>query len=197
MAQAESIRTRETRHFDASGNGGAATAALPRSLARYAKGGSIGSLAARQPATQARPFPFRVRAAAAAAARWLLHNTRVALASTTADDQRALRTQPAVLRTLIRNARIALVTTRDTNGALHTQPMEPAERDFDGEIWFGTPSAAPVVDDILASPAIQLTYVEPTSNRCLVLDGVARICTGADAGRVFIRVDVVSADVWE
>lgn len=197
MAQAEPMRIAASRPLEPIRRSSTRSTAMPRSLARYAPGGTIGSLAAPQPADRVHPFPFRFRVAVVAAVRWLVHSTRVALASTATDNQRALHAQPATLRALIRNARVALVTTRDGNGALHTQPMEPAGRDFDGEIWFGTPSAAPVVDDVLASPAIQLTYVEPTSNRCLVLDGIGRICTGADPGRVFIRVDVMSADVWE
>jgi hypothetical protein len=130
--------------------------------------------------------------------RWLAHNLRMALFSDQ-PGRNALVHDPAGVRALIRNARVALLTTRDRDGMLHSEPMEPSERDFDGVIWIPTSESAPVLERVRARGAVQLTYHDKHSNRCVVLDGIARICDGTGRrvmGR-FIRVDVVSADAWD
>lgn len=148
--------------------------------------------------TASEPFPRRVIRTVRHTWRWLAHNIRIAL-STEQSAQHALVQDPIGLRTLIQHTRVALVTTRDRGGALHSEPMEASERDFDGVIWFPTSESAPVLERVRARAAVQLTYHDKHSNRCVVLDGIARICdgTGRRATNRFIRVDVVSADAWD
>lgn len=143
--------------------------------------------------------------------RWLAHAFRVAMWSNPAKDE-SLQVDPAGLRTLIRKSRMALLTTRDKTGHLHTRPMAPTRRLFDGEIWFATPAADPVLDHVRARAPVQVTYLDGTTNRSLVLNGVARICQRTREGIevsnwfkrrsqspavTYIRVDVMSADVWQ
>ena len=162
------------------------------------------------------PVMDRVRRAAAAWWHWLFHNCRVALTAASEANQ-AVLANPAGLRSLIRKTRIALVTTRDRDGKLHTQPLEQMDRDFDGELWFATPGSAPLVAHLRAHADVQVTCVEPASSRCVILDGIARVFGGTDSLRpgwrpglawwrhrgrrdpaeAVIRIDVVSADVWE
>jgi general stress protein 26 len=100
---------------------------------------------------------------------------------------------------------------------MHTQPMEAIDREFDGSLWFPTLAEMPAVDHIRACPSIQVTYLDRISDRCLVLDGIASVCCDSDladsdwhsqftarashdasnAPAAVIRVDVISADVWE
>ena len=103
------------------------------------------------------------------------------------------------MRALIRRKRVALVTTRDRAGALHSEPMEASDRAFDGEIWFPTRESAAILERVRTRAAVQVTYIDDLSNRCVVLDGIARVCggTGPDAASPFIRIDIVSADIWE
>jgi hypothetical protein len=131
------------------------------------------------------------------ARRWLAHNLRIALSS--GSTQHDLVHDPVGLRTLIQRTRVALVTTRDRSGALHSEPMEASERDFDGVIWFPASESAAILERVRARAAVQLTYHDTHSNRCVVLDGIARVCdgTGRHATSRFIRVDVVSADAWD
>ncbi|HEX3927054.1 MAG TPA: pyridoxamine 5'-phosphate oxidase family protein [Gemmatimonadales bacterium] len=123
----------------------------------------------------------------------------------------------AELRRLIRRSRVALVTTRDMYGALHTSPMVPSDRQFDGELWFAASASSPIVDHVLSSADVQVTFPGGRSGRCLVLDGIGHVCRGAelaralwqaelstifprgpvDKGLVFVRVRVMSGDVWE
>ncbi|MES2306348.1 MAG: pyridoxamine 5'-phosphate oxidase family protein [Gemmatimonadota bacterium] len=143
--------------------------------------------------------------------RWAAHTFRVAMwTAPTAGD--CLHADPATLRGLIRKSRVALLTTRDRGGKLHTRPMAPTRRLFDGEIWFATPDADPLLDHVRARAPVQVTYLDRETNRSLVLNGVARVCQRATHGAgfsammprrqtaapiTFIRVDVLSADVWE
>jgi len=167
-------------------------------------------------ADRARSTPKR-RRSRAATWRWLVHNVRVALHAG-AEEDHALHHWPEVLRELIHRAGVALVTTRDGDGRLHTQPMAPVKREFDGEIWFPVTAAMPLVDHLLGRPEIQVTYLDPdSSHRCVVVDGIARVFEApadADArwrdrfaiwrspvpraeGPAYVRVDVMCADVWE
>ncbi len=90
--------------------------------------------------------------------------------------------------------------------------MAPTRRLFDGEIWFATPDADPVLDHVRARAPVQVTYLDRETHRSLVLNGIARVCQRATHGAgfsalmprrqtappiTFIRVDVMSADVWE
>lgn len=143
--------------------------------------------------------------------RWVGHSLRVAMWANPASDQ-GLQVDPAGLRSLIRKSRLALVTTRDRDGNLHSRPMAPTRRLFDGEIWFATPAADPVLDHVRARAPVQVTYLDGEHNRSLVLNGVAQICQRTRNGDIlpswlhrrrntpsvtYIRVDVMSADVWQ
>ncbi|MEP6591460.1 MAG: pyridoxamine 5'-phosphate oxidase family protein [Gemmatimonadota bacterium] len=143
--------------------------------------------------------------------RWAAHALRVAMWATPTAGE-CLHADPSTLRGLIRTSRIALLTTRDRCGKLHTRPMAPTRRLFDGEIWFATPDADPLLDHVRARAPVQVTYLDRETNRSLVLNGVARVCQRATHGAgiaammprrpkataiSFIRVDVMSADVWE
>jgi hypothetical protein len=143
-------------------------------------------------------FPQRILSSVKHAWRWLAHNIRIAL-STEQPVHHPLVPDPVGLRALIQHTRVALVTTRDRSGALHSEPMEASQRDFDGVIWFPASESAPVLERVRARAAVQLTYHDKHSNRCVVLDGIARVCdgTGRHATNRFIRVDVVSADAWD
>lgn len=196
MAKAQSATALDTRFQGASTPIRRGAAPLPPSVARYLPEAVRDAIAPPMPQAPSARFLAKLRTLIQSAWQWLAHSLRVALATTTGTRQ-VLHRQPAALRALIRNSRVALVTTRDINGMLHTEPMTAADREFDGQIWFTAPDSAPIVHDISARPAVQVTYVETTSNRCLVLDGIARTCRGTDLTRTVIRVDVISADVWE
>ena len=124
---------------------------------------------------------------------------------------------PMALRSLLRDRRVALVTTRDIEGTLHVQPMAASNREFDGALWFATSESAPVLDHVLVCPDVQVTYIDDAANRSLVLDGIACAYWGADLtgagarlpgargrwrklagpGGALIRVEVVGAQVLE
>lgn len=143
--------------------------------------------------------------------RWIAHSLRVAMWANPATEA-SLQVDPAGLRALIRNGRVALVTTRDRHGHLHTRPMAPTRRRFDGELWFATAEADPIIGHVRARAPVQVTYLDGPSNRSLVLNGVARVCERTDNAATlpqwftrrkeipavtYIRVDVMSADVWQ
>ena len=152
------------------------------------------------PTLPAAPLPTwrtQLRRTAVNAWHWLTHNLRVAFAS--GEIEGSLPADPAAVRALIRRIRVAMVTTRDRAGALHSEPMEASDRDFDGELWFPARQTAAILDRVRSRAAVQVTYLDNLSNRCVVLDGIARVSGGSghDAAPTFLRIDIMSADIWE
>lgn len=194
MAQTESVTAPVQRKLDAPVPRGQTAARPPAAVVQR----RIRALELWRPASAPPSLVTQVRATAATAWRWLAHSFRVAM-TRTGDLQGSLHADPKALHALIRKTPVAMVTTRDRRGALHSEPMEATDREFDGEIWFATRESAAVLDRIRLRAAVQVTYIDRASNRCVVLDGIGRICAGADrdSARTYVRVDIMSADVWE
>ncbi len=121
------------------------------------------------------------------------------------------------LRAFLRGSRLVMLTTRDAQGLLHTRPMEVPAAEFDGDLWFVTPMDAPIASQLRACPTVLVTCVDRDTDRCMVLNGTARIQRDPRRARSLwrpefsawfprgpmdpsvglIHVEVLSADVWE
>jgi general stress protein 26 len=77
------------------------------------------------------------------------------------------------LRELVMDLDIAMFTTRDGGGHLHSRPMDTQEVDDDGHLWFLTLRKADVVGEVHAIPAICLTYGSQAKNTYLCVSGKA------------------------
>lgn len=123
----------------------------------------------------------------------------------------------AKLREFMKDIRVALLTTTDGQGMLHSRPMATPAHEFDGELWFLTSRNAPIVDHIGRRPNVLVTYLDSTEDRCVTLNGWARVRRDPRRARLLwqpawetwfpqgptdpdlavIEVSVVSADVWD
>src|ERR1700733_5205040 len=59
---------------------------------------------------------------------------------------------------LTRKARIAILTTVDSTGALVSRPLAMQDHDFDGQLWFFTQDPSPKVDDINAHANVNVSF---------------------------------------
>ena len=57
---------------------------------------------------------------------------------------------------LVGKARVAVITTVNTEGHLVSRPMAVKERDFDGELWFFTEDPSHKTDEIRANPEVNV-----------------------------------------
>ncbi len=78
------------------------------------------------------------------------------------------------LRDLIEGIDVAMFTTRDGGGKLHSRPMDTQEVDEDGMIWFLTSRQTGVVGEVHAHPAICLTYASKSKNTYVCVTGKAQ-----------------------
>jgi general stress protein 26 len=131
---------------------------------------------------------------------------------------RSVKSQPAFeeIKAFIRDLRIATVTTTDAQGVMHSCPVAPVTRDFDGELWLPVSRHDPAFSNLHRVPSVLVTYINGETQRCVTLYGAGRLetsnaawralplagihehvaLTAAETDRALLRVQVVSADVW-
>jgi general stress protein 26 len=115
---------------------------------------------------------------------------------------------------LIKDAKVALVTTVDAYGKLVSRPLAVLDRDFEGELWFFTPEPSPKTDQVKINP--QVNVAVQTDKGFLSISGTASIShdrvkidelwnTGAEAwfegGKedpsvALLRVDATTVEYW-
>ena len=76
---------------------------------------------------------------------------------------------------MIRGIRIAMLTTSDDQGNLHSRPMATQYTDFDGELWFFTDDTAPKSQEIQKSDRVNLAYIKPDEHRFVSIAGRAEL----------------------
>jgi general stress protein 26 len=119
------------------------------------------------------------------------------------------------LNRLISKIKIAMLTTVDADGNLHSRPMDTQQRDFDGDVWFFARATSEKVREIEQNPSVNVAYSD--GNNFVSLAGKARIVTDVakkkalwkddlhvwfDNGPespdvVLIHVDAISAQYWD
>ena len=88
----------------------------------------------------------------------------------------------ARLAELIKDVRIAMLTTTRPDGRLVSRPLGTQEVEFDGDLWFATGADSAKVAEIAAHPFVNVSYASTSANtyvsvsgRAAVLDDRARI----------------------
>jgi general stress protein 26 len=61
---------------------------------------------------------------------------------------------------IIKGTRFATVTTRHSDGSLHSRPLAVLERDFDGTVWFFTQDPSPKTDDVRGDDNVNVAYAD-------------------------------------
>src|SRR5438552_2565870 len=79
------------------------------------------------------------------------------------------------LAELIKGIRIAMLTTTDADGSLHSRPMATQEAPFDGELWFLTGQRSHKVQEIDRDHHVSLSYADPGDNCYVSVTGTARL----------------------
>ena|SRR5581483_3988173 len=75
----------------------------------------------------------------------------------------------------IKGIRVAMLTTVEESGILHSRPMVALDREFDGEVWFLTMEATPKVDEALHHRQVAVSYVKPNETVFVSLSGIAEL----------------------
>jgi general stress protein 26 len=80
----------------------------------------------------------------------------------------------ARIAVLIKNIKMAMLTSVSTDGRLHSRPMATQSRPFDGQLLFFTAANSGKVEEIREDAEVSLTYVDP-KHSFLTISGRAAI----------------------
>ncbi len=93
------------------------------------------------------------------------------------------KTDKQVLSEKIKDIRIAMMTTAEADGTLHSRPMATQDLDalkFDGDLWFFTHASAPKVDEVQQHQQVSLSYAQPNANLFVTVSGTAQLVRDRD-----------------
>ena len=79
------------------------------------------------------------------------------------------------LAELIRQIRIAMLTTLTDEGAFRSRPITTHGARFDGDLWFLTRVDSAKLDQVREHRRVGLTYARPTDNTYVALSGTAQV----------------------
>lgn len=81
----------------------------------------------------------------------------------------------ARLAELIRDVRIAMLTTTRPDGRLVSRPLGTQEVEFDGDLWFVTGADSAKVAEIAANAFVNVSYASPSANTFVSVSGRAEV----------------------
>ena len=87
------------------------------------------------------------------------------------DTQDAL---PKIL-SLVRQISVALLTTFDRDGTLHTRPVQTLGVEDDGTLWFFTDLHSEKVGELLADMRVSLGYADTKANHYVAVSGLGTV----------------------
>lgn len=76
---------------------------------------------------------------------------------------------------MIKDIRIAMLSTVTPDGAIHSRPMATQESDFQGELLFLTRQQSSKTEEIAHQARVTLTYVDSKGHRFVSLSGRAEL----------------------
>jgi general stress protein 26 len=79
------------------------------------------------------------------------------------------------LRDKIKDIRIAMLTTLEEDGDLHTRPMATHEMDQDGTMWFFTYDNSHKVDEVNQDHRVSVAFSDPGSELYVATKGTAQV----------------------
>lgn len=121
------------------------------------------------------------------------------------------------LAKLIKDIRIAMLTTTETDGTLRSRPMGTQQIEFDGDLWFFTGADSGKVNEIQHDQHVNLSYAAPEDNRYVSVSGTAQLVrdqnkvkelwnpllkawfpNGPDDPNIaLLKIDVQAAEYWD
>ncbi|MBV9076690.1 MAG: pyridoxamine 5'-phosphate oxidase family protein [Methylobacteriaceae bacterium] len=81
---------------------------------------------------------------------------------------------------LIKDVRIAMMTSVNPDGSLHARPMYNHQADETGDLWFFTRARDPKVQEIRRDAEVALAYADPSNQNYVSVSGTAEIVTDKD-----------------
>ncbi|WP_345225538.1 pyridoxamine 5'-phosphate oxidase family protein [Hymenobacter koreensis] len=117
----------------------------------------------------------------------------------------------------IKDIKIAMMTTAESDGSLHSRPMYTHKPEADGTLWFFTEKDSPKIDEVQQDRHINLGYSKPDDNLYVSITGRATIVTdrakikdmwneglrtwfpkGSDDPNIaLLRVDIDRGEYWD
>ena len=79
------------------------------------------------------------------------------------------------IRELIKDARIAMLTTVTGDGTLRARPMALPDKPFDGNLWFITRNESGKAEEIRHDSEVLVSFAEPKDGKYIALSGRASI----------------------
>lgn len=79
------------------------------------------------------------------------------------------------LNELIKDVRIAMLTTAETDGTLRSRPMGTQQVEFDGDLWFFTYASAGKVQEVQHDEHVNVSYANPDDQVYVSVSGSARL----------------------
>jgi general stress protein 26 len=76
---------------------------------------------------------------------------------------------------LVRGIRVAMLTTVDGDGELHSRPMATQDIDFDGTLWFFTAADSEKAAELERDARVNVSYADEARARYVSLSGAARL----------------------
>ncbi|MBX3040900.1 MAG: pyridoxamine 5'-phosphate oxidase family protein [Bdellovibrionaceae bacterium] len=121
------------------------------------------------------------------------------------------------LSDMIREIKVAMLTTVDSDGLFRSRPMMVQEIDVDGTLWFFSSKESDKTYSIMDRPHVNLAYSSPETSRYVSVSGVAEIVDNParkkefwspmykawfpkgleDPDLVLIKVRVEAAEYWD
>jgi general stress protein 26 len=121
------------------------------------------------------------------------------------------------LRDLIKDVKIAMLSTVDDQGQIRSRPMGTQQVEFDGNLWFFTADDSEKAAEVEAHPQVNVSYASSEKNRYISVSGKANLVNdkdkmeelwnplfkawfpdGLDDPRLtLLRVEVEQAEYWE
>jgi general stress protein 26 len=83
----------------------------------------------------------------------------------------ATRDQLDKVADLIKDIRIAFLTTVGDDGKLHSRPMGTQQKGFDGTLWFFTHASSKKVDELQRDQQVAVTYSDPGNQNYVAIAG--------------------------
>jgi general stress protein 26 len=121
------------------------------------------------------------------------------------------------LNELIADVQVAMLTTVEADGTLHSRPMATQKTKFDGTLWFFTAVDSAKVYEIERERHVNVSYSRPDKQHYVAISGTARLVLDRkkveelwtpfhlawfpqgvdDPTLALLRVDVESAEYWD
>jgi general stress protein 26 len=74
---------------------------------------------------------------------------------------------------LIKDIKLAMMTTTDSDGTLHSRPMATQNKEFDGTLYFLTDKNSHKLDELRHDAHVNIAYANPDKNQWVSVAGTA------------------------